>query len=464
MVNKTLFPVFIWMTFSTALLGQNTIELTFSAEYICSHVPLDSIHIRNITQGADTVLYNPDTVLTLTTTGVSMQNTDVTIFAITGIPNPFSNSTSIHLTVPQSGKVHLVVSNISGREFAMCSQQLRAGLHKFILQSVPNGFYIVSAICNEARITTQLLCISNENQGSPTLNYVGSGNDIMTNKTTQSEFMWSPGDELQYIGYATSEILISDTIYASPYSDESYVFDFMVIPVFQCGCPFTDLRDGSIYRTAKIGSQCWMAENLRYLPSVTGPETISVTEAFIYVYGYDGNDLEEAMATENYQIYGALYNWAAAMNGEAPSNNTPSGVTGICPSGWHLPSHNEITELERAVCTSSHCETSFPYNETTWGWRGDNEGAKLAGVSELWAIDDLVNDPDFGSSGFEMTPSGMLNNENEFVEITRKCRWWATTQQNPNGAWGRSLSYSDGTVFRASFDKKIGISVRCIKD
>jgi uncharacterized protein (TIGR02145 family) len=87
---------------------------------------------------------------------------------------------------------------------------------------------------------------------------------------------------------------------------------------------FTDSRDGQVYKWVKIGNQVWMAENLNY-------ETPNS-------WWYDNN-------SANGDIYGRLYTWAAAMNGESSSNSVPSGVQGVCPDGWHLPSDAEWTVL-----------------------------------------------------------------------------------------------------------------------
>jgi uncharacterized protein (TIGR02145 family) len=87
---------------------------------------------------------------------------------------------------------------------------------------------------------------------------------------------------------------------------------------------FTDARDGTVYQTITIGRQTWMAENLK-----------------IFVPGskiYDDNP-------DNEDIYGRLYTWEQAMNGEEASNENPSGVQGIAPEGWHIPSDQEWLEL-----------------------------------------------------------------------------------------------------------------------
>ncbi len=78
---------------------------------------------------------------------------------------------------------------------------------------------------------------------------------------------------------------------------------------------FTDLRDGSVYKTVNIGTQVWFAENFAYLPEV---ETLNIS-----VYGYKGNSVKKAKRTASYEKYGALYSWEKANE--------------LAPEGWRLP-------------------------------------------------------------------------------------------------------------------------------
>ncbi len=218
---------------------------------------------------------------------------------------------------------------------------------------------------------------------------------------------------------------------------------------------FIDSRDNTEYSWVQIGEQIWMAENLKYLPSVVGPGTGSYSEAYCYVYGYDGTSISAAKATENYATYGVLYNWTAAMNGAESSDANPSGVQGICPDGWHLPSDAEWKQLEMYLGMS---ETDV--NST--GWRGTVEGGKLkeAGTTH-WA------DPNAGAnneSGFTALPGGYRSGNGLFGNIRDDGNWWSSTEYATTSAWYRGLNYYGSNVYRDVNSKSMGFSVRCLRD
>lgn len=111
---------------------------------------------------------------------------------------------------------------------------------------------------------------------------------------------------------------------------------------------FTDPRDGKVYKTVKLGTQEWFAENLAYLPTVNpGDEGSELEEKkeqpMYYVYNYFGSDVAEAKATVEYRDAGVLYNWWAVMAGaESPTDPMAvSTIQGPCPAGWHVPSTGE---------------------------------------------------------------------------------------------------------------------------
>ena len=108
-----------------------------------------------------------------------------------------------------------------------------------------------------------------------------------------------------------------------------------------CGYLRVEDPDGNFYSTVLIGTQCWMKENLRTTHYADG-EAISLSTATTNAnpsYFYPGGN------ANNVAAYGLLYNWGAAMHGATYSTANPSGVQGICPDGWHLPSSAEFNTL-----------------------------------------------------------------------------------------------------------------------
>ena len=204
----------------------------------------------------------------------------------------------------------------------------------------------------------------------------------------------------------------------------------------------TDSRDGTTYKTVQIGDQEWMAENLVYLPSVVGPGTGSNTTSYYYVYGYNGTSVSAAKSTANYTTYGVLYNWPAAMNSSASSSANPSGVQGICPAGWHLPSDAEWTQLTYYL-----------------GGQGV-AGGKLKATT-LWAS---PNTGATNETGFTALPGGSHNSYGGFYNIGSRGDWWSATEDNTDNAWNRYLYYDNSYVNSYYYFKEVGFSVRCLRD
>ncbi|HRQ31315.1 MAG TPA: FISUMP domain-containing protein [Saprospiraceae bacterium] len=207
---------------------------------------------------------------------------------------------------------------------------------------------------------------------------------------------------------------------------------------------FTDDRDGQHYNVLKIGNQLWMAENLKYLPQVTGSATGSVSSPYYYVYDYNGTVVADAKATTNYDVYGVLYNWPAAMNGAASSTSNPSGVQGVCPTGWHLPSTAEFSELTDYLGGMEG--NGGKLKETGTGhWFGPNEGAT-------------------NETGFTALPGGRRGSNGLFSYRGSFCYWWSATFSNTDRSYYHHLSYDNDDFYRNLQTLESGFSVRCIKD
>lgn len=205
---------------------------------------------------------------------------------------------------------------------------------------------------------------------------------------------------------------------------------------------FTDNRDGKQYKWIKIGTQIWMAENLAYLPSVNSFQEESGTEPRYYVYDYNETSLNDAKASDNYNKYGVLYNWPAA--------------SAACPAGWHLPSDEEWKALEMYLGMSRE-------EADKTGYRGTDEGSRLAGNSSLWDSGNLKNNAAFGTSGFVALPGGFYYSGST-SGLGRYGKWWSNGISSTR-AVDRSLYYTGALVGRGDASlKEYGYSVRCIKD
>jgi uncharacterized protein (TIGR02145 family) len=177
---------------------------------------------------------------------------------------------------------------------------------------------------------------------------------------------------------------------------------------------------------------------------VVGPGTGSQTTPYYYVYGYNGTTVAEAKATANYTTYGVLYNWSAAMNGAASSTTNPSGIQGVCPTGWHLPSDAEWTELTDYLGGTTIAGGKLKETGTTH-WASPNTGAT-------------------NETGFTALPGGYRVNNGTFYDFGYNGNWWSATEYNATNAWYRYMIYFDSNVNRNGNNKELGFSVRCVRD
>ncbi len=167
---------------------------------------------------------------------------------------------------------------------------------------------------------------------------------------------------------------------------------------------FTDPRDGQSYRWVQIGDQVWMAENLNY---ATGSGS----------WCYDDQ-------TINCQNYGRLYNWKTARR--------------VCPSGWHLPSDAEWTQL------TNYASDSVKKFKAKSGWNDGRNG-----------VDDY---------GFSALPGGGRWLGGGFDYLGESSYWWSVTDYMKNIARIRAMRRNSDELKRDFGNKKWGLSVRCLKD
>lgn len=216
----------------------------------------------------------------------------------------------------------------------------------------------------------------------------------------------------------------------------------------------TDIDDNT-YTTVQIGHQCWMRENLRTTryadgtPISQGGVITSLTIAY-WQYPCDSASYKHK--------YGLLYNWQAVMHGLSSFTAAPSGVKGICPDGWHVPTDAEWTELEdyvgsqsRYVCGNSNRNIAKALASTT-DWQGSTNPCDLG---------NSLNSNN--ATGFSALPAGTFFQD--AVHDFGLCAYfWTATSDDAYNAFYRYLNSGLSCLRRNYESKVVYFSVRCVKN
>jgi uncharacterized protein (TIGR02145 family) len=210
--------------------------------------------------------------------------------------------------------------------------------------------------------------------------------------------------------------------------------------------------EGNEYFVVQIGTQIWMAENLKTqtykngtaIPTTSLPNDPNLGTG-IYQWAYDGME-------HNVPLYGRLYTWHAVVD-----------ASGICPDGWRVP-----TQAEFYVMRNYLRDNGYNYDGTTTG----DKYAKSLASREGWEFngdEGTVGNTDFpkkrNSSGFTAVASGYRGGNGVFAEKGRFAFYWTQTTGGPTNygtqvslRWDRALWYSIGVQGYQ------GHAVRCLKE
>lgn len=421
-------------------MGQNSIDLTFTAVGNTTYVQLDSIKVINRTHGSDTVLYWPDTVLSIYSVGI-YENSDVTseFRVFQNYPNPVTDQTIMSLYVPEKDKVSIIVTDILGRVIIQSERVLDIGKHFFRFTPGNRNLCFFTASWQGQSSSIKVLQSRFYSGGSCTLEYTGSealSPQLKAIKNIQG-FSFSPGDVLLYIGYVYG---FESGMLDSPQESQTYTFQLATnIP-----CPETSIveYEGQVYNTIQIFNQCWLNENLNVGEMINGTMGQS-NNGTIEKYCYN-NEPDSCIK------YGGLYQWNEMMQ-----YITQQGARGICPPGWHLPTDEEWKVLQGAV------DSQYGIGDNIWnnvGYYGYDAGTNLKSTSG-WHANGNGTDL-FGFSGL---PSGSRYCGSVFG-VGHNGFWWTSTVNNYSSAWLRYFQYDFTKVNRYSTSKEVGYSVRCLKD
>ena len=425
--------------FNAIILNAQEISFTFTANYSCEYADLDSILIENLTQGVDTTLYYPDTMLNIALTGIDQFLTGSNNFYVSqNYPNPFETKTNIDVFLPECDNITIDVYDLLGRKVANYEGTLESGLQHFTFFGGNSKNYILIVSSKKYWQYIQMIQSGEISNGVPYLEYNGlttMKSMGIKQKSLQSLFSYNLGDQLRFTGYVSGDYA---SITDNPVESHSYIFNINN----------TITYDGITYNTIKIGTQCWFKENLRTTKYNDGTSITNVTDNATWTSTTSGAYCCYSNNTSNCTTYGALYNWYAVNTGK------------LCPSGWHVPSDAEWTTLTNYLSA----------NSTYWCGSNSSYIAKSLASTTSWNSSTTTcavgnNLSANNSTGFSALPGGGRDDsDGSFVDLGYYGYWWSSSETVGSLAWFRYLGYDYAHVDRDGISLRLGFSVRCLRD
>jgi uncharacterized protein (TIGR02145 family) len=349
-------------------------------------------------------------------------------------PNPMTDFSTLEIFPPFAGKAVISVTDMTGRQLAQIESYLEKSNQNFKLTGLKNGFYLATVTGNNYQFSVKVLSNgrSNGTIKIEKVDYIVTETEDKQEKSgvkgiqATIDMTYTTGDRLKFTGISG---IYSTIITDKPISDKIIYFSFM-------SC--TD-GDNINYPIVTIGTQTWMAENLRTtkyndntaIPLITGgPEWAALTTPAFCWYNNDAGSYKDS--------YGALYNWNAV-------NAASSGGKNVCPTGWHVPTDAQWTTL-----------STFLGGESASGGKLKEKGNVHWVTPNVAATDE---------TGFSALPGGSRGDTGTFTLIGSLGNLWTATQSDASYSRMRLLSSSnsklDGNYIAA---RNNGLTIRCLAD
>ncbi len=407
-------------------------QIGFTASGVGSNV--DSVKVKNLVQNTQLTLAGGDILHLLGTVGLQLPSENHSAFNV--YPNPFSEKTLVDFVNIKEGNVRFELLDIAGKKIMELTRYMKAGTHMLELSVRAPGVYYFIADATACRTSVKLISMS-EKSGKPQIVYMGqllgdfSKPETKINKAT-IPMQYNDGETLLFTAYSGNTTTLSTLI-----PTQSQTLDFVL-----SSC--SDI-EGNSYATVVIGTQTWMAENLKTtqfndgtsIPLVTGnTDWAALTTP---AYCWPQNNLA------NKDIYGAFYNWFVV-------DTLSNGNKNPCPVGWHVPDSTEWRVL-----------ITLAGGETTGGCKLKATG-NVDNLSGLWWSPNICATNETGFSGLPANQRSDVSGS--FYPLGVNGLWWGTTDMGGTGdaAFDVFLNYNQLYVTGSGGLKKRGYSVRCLKN
>ena len=407
--------------------------ITFSGSGVSSTI--DSVKVENLTQGTKLTLKGTDILhLVKGTTGIETIS-GIVPGKIKFYPNPMKDQARMEFDLPEPGETMISMFDPAGREIEDTRDFLPPGRQTYLIEGVKEGLYIVRIISGRHLYSGKLICSGSQNS-SPKIVYEDMENPKVEIESPIKQIDSKSVNEDYVMQFAVNDWFKMTGFFSTVTNDYSTVITTNVADLSNTNSDITfDFRecaDGDIwyYPTVQIGSQIWMAANLKTTKYSNG-------EAIPYVPGEDDWHYIPTPAycwynnqPENQDEYGALYNWFTVGTGL------------LCPVGWHVPTYDEWVILKDHL--GSNAGGKLKLTGTTY-WLSPNEGAT-------------------NETGFTALPGGYRSEESAFDKMHEYGFWWSSSAISDYAAICAQLDKFSGSLTMTGTPFKYnGLSVRCLK-
>lgn len=429
--------VFRIMSFTSLIIGfgTNTINATdFEINFTASGAAttLDRVVVQNLTQATETTVEAGNTLKLTEATALDVLNENEKLKILN---NSLTGEMVLSVFSEHGGFTTIKTYSADGKNMLTYAGVLDAGNINFRLQ-LPQGVFVVET--NEEGIKQTAKVVSTANL-KPAISFSGNSGEVASSKIKNSAtpLQYNTGDRMLFKGISGNYVCIVTAIV-----NENKTVDFNFVECKDA--------DGNYYATVKIGSQVWMAENLKTTKYNDGTDINLITGKTAW-----NNNIQPAFCwynndmTSYKNLYGGLYNWFTVKTGK------------LAPKGWHVASDEEWVTLENYLIANG-----YNYDGTVV----ENKVAKSLAGNFHWSNN--TKDGTVGnnlklnnSTGFGGLPGGNRSASGTFYDIGSYGGWWNSSNGSSTySGWNRALYVNYNYLVRYTGSGSAGFSIRCVKN